>query len=85
MSRHRIEALDAKHEVWVGWDRPLQTYFCQVYDTKLPEDENPILWLGADRPRQVREPDGLVRALKPYAELSPAIIRTLFADQEQGR
>lgn len=31
-----------------GWDPPLQTYFVQVFDHKLPEDNKCIVWRGCD-------------------------------------
>lgn len=40
--------LDEARELVVGWDPPLRTFFAQVYDTSVDEDENPIVWLGAD-------------------------------------
>lgn len=45
MSRHSTTI--AGCEVVVGWDPPMQTYFGQVYDHTLEdEDENPIVWIG---------------------------------------
>lgn len=84
MSRHRIDGLKPGHEVYVGWDDPLQSYFGQVYAPGVRDREGPIHWVGASPP-WLREVSYLVTAMRPYAEVSTAIQRTLFADREFGR
>jgi hypothetical protein len=84
LSRHRIPGLNAKHEVWVGWDRPLGSFFGQVYDPGRDEDDTIIHWVGAVPP-WLREVSFLVAAMKPYAELTTAMQRRLFDDRELGR
>jgi hypothetical protein len=84
MSRHQIPGLDPRHEVWVGWDRPLMTYFGQVYDHSRTEEENPILWVGTNW-REISGISTLARHMDPYAELSQDIRMVLFADKDWGR
>ena len=81
MSRRDIPARAAGHTVFVGWDRPLQSFFGQVYDERRDEEENPIFWIGADRPGQVGAVDELAAAIAPYAEITPAMRRTLQDDR----
>jgi len=39
MNRHEIPAKNPVHQVFVGWDHPLLTFFVQVYDRiKLDDD-----------------------------------------------
>ncbi|MBB5712818.1 hypothetical protein FHT02_004079 [Sphingomonas xinjiangensis] len=50
MSRYKLEPRadrnDVDHAI-VGWDRPLETFFAQVFSTASP-NEDPIVWVGAD-------------------------------------
>ena len=66
MSRHLIDGLNPRHLVYVGWDPPLSTYFGQVYDPARGEDENPIYWIGTDRPAQFPEVAELVKAMEKH-------------------
>lgn len=54
MSRHHLVALDPAHEVVVGSDRPLRTFFAQVTDVTADEDSDArtVLWIGGDRGRR---------------------------------
>ena len=85
MSRHRIAALEPAHEVYVGWDEPLGSYFGQVYDPARPEEENPIYWVGAGNPRQYPEIEGLARAMTQFAVIPMETVRTLFRDKDLRR
>jgi hypothetical protein len=50
MSRYRLAPRNQRHEVSIGWDRPLFNFFLQVRDLDIDEDKaDPIVvWLGAD-------------------------------------
>lgn len=85
MSRHQIAGLNPRHTVFVGWDPPLRSYFGQVYDPTKAEDENPVLWVGADRPQQLRAIHDLAEAMSGFAELDAPTIRRLFQDRELDR
>lgn len=79
MSRRLTPGRDARR---IGWDRPLGSFFGQVYDPRLGEGANPVFWIGADRPGQVPELADLVVAMAPYAHLPPALLATLQHDRE---
>jgi hypothetical protein len=47
MSRSHFPAQDPRLTVVVGWDNPLATFFAQVCDPSIEdEDEACVLWLG---------------------------------------
>ena len=50
MSRYRLAPRNRRHEVDIGWDRPLFNFFLQVRDLDIDEDKaDPmVVWLGAD-------------------------------------
>lgn len=78
MSRIQIPAVDVKnpeHEVWVGYDSPLETYFGQVFDAF----EN-IFWCGASGVGEIQTIDELEKVLEPYCNLSLRIKTELHAD-----
>lgn len=76
MSRHEIEAKDPKkHRIFIGWDRPLSTFFGQVYDKEVqPLDEGDLLlWVGADG--KCLTLMSVEAALQPYAKPLPSQFR----------
>lgn len=85
MSRYKLPARadrpDIDHGI-VGWDRPLETFFAQVF-TKASPDEDAIVWVGTDF-REVRTPEEAIAAVEAYAVV-PADIRAKlmndFADK----
>jgi hypothetical protein len=80
MSRRRVPGVNPAHEVWVGWDPPLRTFFGQVYDPDRDEDENPVLWVGANPP-WLREPSELAAAMEGYVVLGADTLWQLAADK----
>lgn len=82
MSRHTLTPRDATHEVVVGWDGPMQTFFAQVFRTVAGEedDDTPLLWLGCAQ-GEVREPEDLATPLAPWAALPAEVIALLRADR----
>ena len=76
MSRYQLPVLNANHNVVVGWDDPLETFFAQVED-----DNDMILWLGAD-PREPKITDIAVlrEELKEYAIIPDNICENLHQD-----
>lgn len=82
MSRHTIPGLNPDHDVVVGWDPPLQTYFAIVLDpTKGDFDAayNP-LWLGTSLVEIDRVHD-LADKLKPFAHIGHDVLRQLIVDR----
>ena len=87
MSRHEISARDPNHKIVVGWDHPLQTFFVQVIDRRLEEDDEEdkfVLWRGC-RMREIYEVDQLARLVNRYGELTPDMGATLYGDKDEGR
>jgi hypothetical protein len=84
MSRHTVPiraGIDAC-EAFVGWDRPLQTYFVQVF-RKSDEDgdeEDEILWEGVE-PGQLKTPDEALRLLAPWCDIPEGLSATLQIDR----
>lgn len=53
MSRYKLKSPKYQnHEIVVGWDKPLRTYFCIIHDLSIDEDEEDIdptiLWIGTN-------------------------------------
>ncbi|MEU8376109.1 hypothetical protein AB0C22_23715 [Micromonospora sp. NPDC048894] len=86
MSRHDLTPLPqfARHEVAVGWDRPLRTYFAVVTDPDI-DDETAEgatpLHLGAAE--QVTDPAVIIEAVRPYAHIPDDLHATLQADRDR--
>lgn len=85
MSRHPVPlkpGVDAT-EAWVGWDRPLQTFFVQVFRrTEGGDDaeEDEIFWRGSDY-GEVRAPDEALRLLAPWCDIPAGLSATLQVDR----
>jgi hypothetical protein len=85
MSRHEIAAKDPNHQVFVGWDHPMQTFFVQVYDrSKAGTDAELINWRGT-RLREIYEVDNVRSAVGRFAELTADMASTLYGDKDEGR
>jgi hypothetical protein len=81
MSRYELDARKPRYQVFVGWDRPLSTYFLQVYDSQAKNpDSQPFTWLGADG--KYLDFTDLTRAVEPFAELPLDIATKLCSDRE---
>ncbi len=78
MSRHELVPLNPAHEVAVGWDRPLHTFFAQVLDVEADEDSDDrmILWIGADF-GAVPDPATAVDAVRPFAVIPADLVQVL--------
>ncbi|WP_158892594.1 hypothetical protein [Amycolatopsis anabasis] len=66
-------------EIYVGWDRGMQTYYAQVFDG---EDANGNEVLLVDRGNSIGDltyPGGVIDAVRDYAEI-PADLATRLAD-----
>jgi hypothetical protein len=49
MSRYEFlpHCWSSTYSLAVGWDEPLQTYFAQVFDTSISEDDDRVIvWIG---------------------------------------
>jgi hypothetical protein len=83
MSRYELVPRKPRYQVFVGWDRPLLTYFLQVHDTLASPDSQPFTWLGADG--KSLDYTDLTRALEPFAALPLEIAVKLCADRGEER
>ncbi|MGW0504017.1 hypothetical protein [Micromonospora sp. NPDC003241] len=84
MSSRQLDALPGqeRYVVRVGWDRPLRSFFAQVINTGVLNEESPDampVWLGAGE--CVPDPETVIEAVRPYA----VIPNTLRADLEADR
>jgi hypothetical protein len=75
--------------VRVGWDRPLQTYFGQVFKVdkegeQVEERDGTIFWIGPGKERFV-DLERFAEQMRPYVELSPQLLDTLRADKDNNR
>lgn len=84
MSRYMLKPKDPKHEVVVGWDNPLNTYFIQVYVPEgTPEgDDDFLLWSG-DRPGQVTDV-GVLRSVAGVFAEWPEELSEMLQKQQLG-
>jgi hypothetical protein len=68
MSRYKLTARDDRPDIdhaVLGWDRPLETFFAQVF-TKASPEEDAIVWVGTDY-REIRSPEAAIAAVEQYA------------------
>jgi hypothetical protein len=88
VSRYTITTKEP-YEVVVGWDRPLNTYFAQVYDKSIvDEDQQLIIWeMGTPDP--VHDLNQIQDIVKPYladehnGRIPQNVLRDLIADSEK--
>jgi hypothetical protein len=83
MSRHEITNDKGR---WVfGWDQPLMSFFLHLHDGDVPEDENPVIWLGATADTTMYEVEDLVRAARKNGLAIPYSMQvTLYGDKDDG-
>lgn len=93
MSRHEFlpQGWSATYSFAIGWDVPLHTYFAQVIDTSISEDEDRVIaWLGG-MPPYYRDLDALLREVNariggtlPPVALPKRLRATLAKDRKRG-
>jgi hypothetical protein len=83
VSRHQLPTKSPRHRVVVGWDPPLRTYFCQVFDLEGKEEDQPFVWLGADL-KQVSMEE-VLQAISPYAAAPLLVVPALVEDRRLNR
>ena len=66
----------------MGWDNPLSTFFAEVFRVR-GERRTSVLWLGSV-PRQVRQPEELVKPLAPFADLDTVTLGCLRRDAAEA-
>ena len=67
----------------IGWDRPLQTFFAQVFTPteEDPEEGEATIWLGTE-PGELPSPEAAVRVVAVYAEVPLTLAADLAADMD---
>jgi hypothetical protein len=83
MSQH-VQFSDGKKFVY-GWDQPLQSFFFQVHDLSLPEDEQIIFWDGATPDTQMYEVEELYMAAQENGlEIDSEMRVRLYGEKDDG-
>ncbi|MDX3911161.1 MAG: hypothetical protein QHC67_15280 [Sphingobium sp.] len=95
MSRYDLPPKPGPNDVvraCVGWDRPLQAFFAQIFTRTEAEDEEgeATIWLGTE-PGELPTPETAIAVVAPYALVPADLAETLRTDmlasreQEDGR
>lgn len=84
MSRHDLTPNADYPDCWVavGWDRPLNTFFGQVFRTPPDDagDDEEILWVGMTL-GEVPDVGRLRELMSPYSDIPDEIARQLVIDR----
>ena len=82
MSRHSFQGKARATRVVLGWDRPLATFFVQVFGPDPDEDgeEMTFLWRGT-APGELPTAAAALALASPYAELPDTLAATLETDR----
>jgi hypothetical protein len=81
MSRYSIPAQQPGLTVIVGWDNPLTTFFAQIFNPSIDEDEDAcLLWIGT-APEAIPTAAALQAQLAGWAMIPPDIVDRLTRDQ----
>jgi hypothetical protein len=68
-----------------GWDQPLQSFYLQVHDPGLPEDDRIVIWLGADKDTAMYEVEDLVQAaMKQGLAIDHSYRIVLYREKDDG-
>jgi len=82
MSRYHFPAQDPRFTVVVGWDNPLATFFAQVFDPSIEDDdETDVLWIGT-APQAISTVAALQVQLAGWATIPAALVARLTRDQQ---
>jgi hypothetical protein len=82
MSRHDLQPkADQPHVVraTVGWDRPLQTFFAQVFFRTEDEPDEGVIWFGT-APGELLTPEAAIAIVAPHVTVPTNLVDTLDAD-----
>lgn len=79
MSRHEFTAPGV--EAVIGWDRPLNTYFAQVWDRTKDEDDPAaeLVWIGC-MPGEIHDPQTVIAAVRRHVNVPADLVNTLYAE-----
>ncbi len=84
MSRYPLDPGTPQHEVVVGWDAPMNTFFGMVKNTSITDEEQDdiICWIGGDYDA-VKTVQELQEKISKYATIPPELIEQLQTDQDE--
>ena len=84
MSRYSIPAQNPALTIVVGWDNPLLTFFAQVFDPSIEEDEEAcLLWIGT-APEAIPTVAVLQTQLAGWAAIPHDLVDRLTRDQQSA-
>ena len=84
MSRYQILGRNPAHEVIVGWDPAIKSYFGQVFDPGLDQEYNPVYTVGY-QPGQIADLADLARLMERFADIDTEMLVMLTGDRIIGR
>ncbi len=87
MSRHDLQPkADQPHVVraTVGWDRPLQTFFAQVFfrTEDEPDEGEALIWFGTE-PGELLTAEAAIAVVAPHVEVPIGLAAALDAEMHE--
>ena len=68
-----------------GWDQPLQSFYLQVHDPSLPEDERIVAWLGATPETEMYEVEHLIQVAREHGlAIDHSYRDVLYREKDEG-
>ena len=83
MTRYSIDPFSGRFEITIGWDRPLNSFFAQVHDLEVSDDDEGdpvVVWVGATH-SEILTPEALQLHIARYGTIPDEIMQTLRADR----
>lgn len=81
MSRYTFTGNQPNLSIVVGWDRPLKSYFAQVWDGGRPQSGDLLLWVGAGPP-PTPTLEGLAERLAPFGRIPDEVVYQLLEEDD---
>lgn len=87
MSRHDLQPKADKPDIvraTVGWDRPLQTFFAQVFfrTEDEPDEGEALIWVGTD-PGELLTAEAAIAIVAPHAEVPADLAEQLMSEMRE--
>lgn len=86
MSRHELVPLETSTGVTravVGWDRPLRTFFAQVFEQGEAEEETAVIWEGTGL-AEIGSAAAALAIVAPYAVVPEGLAAMLEAERRDS-
>jgi len=82
MSRYHFPTPDPRFTAVVGWDNPLTTFFAQIFNSSIEDDDEAcVLWIGT-APEGIPTVAALQAQLADWATIPADIVERLTRDQQ---